>query len=185
MSIYRFGDGTPFPLRENFIDTIVAAVDGCVSLYRVEQEVEDRILRQREQEKAAADELRRLEALKQLIETAVAPLLAPRAGSSTRTSEHAAARVLHNAEEVIHQGKAEIAKLRERGPQEDKPSMRRDRVRSALGEIFRSHALPRTEWRVRWQAATSTEGIASVDIGAQATRELELSFLTTIPSDNK
>src|SRR5688500_4275400 len=82
--MYRFGDGTPFPLRENFIDTIVAAVDGCVSLYRIEQEVEDRILRQRESEKASAEELRRLDALKSLLETAVAPLLAPRAGAAAR-----------------------------------------------------------------------------------------------------
>ena len=182
--MYRFGDGTPFPLRENFIDTIVAAVDGCVSLYRVEHEVEERILRQRESEKASVEELRRLEALKSLLETAVAPLLAPRAGGPTRPSEHAAARIFHTAEEIIHQGKAEIAKQRERITQEEKPTVLRERVRAALGEIFRSHALPRTEWRVRWQAATSSEGVASVDIGAQATRDLDLSFLTTIPSDS-
>jgi hypothetical protein len=183
--MYRFGDGTPFPLRENFIDTIVAAVDCCVALYRVEVDVEERMLRQREAEKSATEELRRLDALKALIETAVAPLLAPRADRGTRPSEHAAARVFHNAEEIIQQGKTEVASLRERITLEDKPTLLRERVRAALSDAFRAHALPRTEWRVRWQAPASTDGIASADIGAQSTRDLELSFLTTIPDDHE
>lgn len=183
--MYRFGDGTPFPLRENFIDTIVAAVDGCVALYRVEVEVEERMLRLREAEKSATEELRRFEALKGLIETAVAPLMAPRADRGTRPSEHAAARIFHDAEEIILAGKTEVAKLRERLTQEDKPTVLRERVRSILGDMFRAHALPRTEWRVRWQAPSSSDATATVDIGAQATRDLELSFLTAIPPDSE
>ena len=73
--MYRFGDGTPFPLSENFIDTIVGAVDCCVALFKLDAEAEAREERQRLTRRAADDEIRRLDALKVLIETAVTPLL--------------------------------------------------------------------------------------------------------------
>ena len=29
--MYRYGDGTPFPLDENFIDTLTTAVETCTN----------------------------------------------------------------------------------------------------------------------------------------------------------
>jgi hypothetical protein len=65
--MYRFGDGTPFPLRENFIETLVAAVDCCVALYQVEARIDEHQARLRDVGRRAAEELHRLDSLQGLL----------------------------------------------------------------------------------------------------------------------
>src|SRR5690348_8957529 len=38
---YLYGDTTPFPLEENFIDTLGAVTDACVALLKVDEDLED------------------------------------------------------------------------------------------------------------------------------------------------
>jgi hypothetical protein len=175
--MYRFGDGTPFPLRENFIETIVAAVDCCVSLYQLEQEAEARQQRMSEARKSAADELKRLDALKALIETAVSPLLT-RQEREPRTSEAAAERIFENANSIIRQSRAGVVKRRDTVVQEGASPERNDATLEVLSGFLRGHTLPRTEWSMRWQASGESGPVA--EIGAQATREFDLSFAAEI-----
>lgn len=181
--MYRFGDGTPFPLKENFIDTIVAAVDCCAALYRAEVETEEREVRIIDAQKSAAEELKRLDALKSLIETAVSPMTG-RKDSQVRPSDLAASRILDSAESILRQTRETVSKRHETATHDQPPIGMRERVRSAVSDFFRGHALPRTEWRVRWQAPISTEASASAEIGAQATRDLELTFQVSPESDS-
>jgi hypothetical protein len=176
--MYRFGDGTPFPLRENFIDTIVSAVDCCVALYRLEMHVEERDARQLEARRTAADELKRLDSLKALIETAVTPLIHKKA---QRASDAAAARIYEAAQQILRHSRASVVKRRDTVIQDVPPPAQEDELLDALDRFFRSHALPRTEWFVKWCA--SADGKASVEIGAQATRELEVTFAAEASGD--
>lgn len=177
--MYRFGDGTPFPLRENFIETLVAAVDCCVALYQVELALEDGHIRLREARKTAADELKRLDALKGLLETAIAPLSAKKSDRATRASEVAASRIFEAASTIIRQSRAGVVKRRDLVVREGVPASLHDGVDQAIAGFFLHHHLPRTEWRVHWRA--TPEGEATAEIGTQATSDLDLDFRARIP----
>ena len=179
--MYRYGDGTPFPLSENFIDTIIGAVDCCVALFQLDAEAEARAERERLTRRAADEELKRLDALKVLIETAVTPLLVKKQGP-TRASQAAAQKIFEAANQIIRQSRAGVTRRRNTVMMEAAaPEPADPRVLGALEIFFRSHALPRTEWRLRWSASESR---AVADVGAQATRELDLAFDVAIPADS-
>ena len=180
--MYRFGDGTPFPLRENFIDTIVAAVDCCVALHHMEMEVEGRHQRMREARKLASDELKRLDALKALIETAVTPLIG-RKQRAPRASEAAAAKIYENAQSIIRQSREGVVSRRDSVIQEGAHPERNDAILDVLAGFFRAHSLPRTEWRLRWQA--TGEAGPTTELWAQASRDLELTFSCEIPEGSR
>lgn len=178
--MYRFGDGTPFPLAENFIETIVAAVDSCVAIFQRDAEAEAREERQRLTRRAAEDEMKRLDALKVLIETAVTPLLVKK-DRPGRASQVAAQKIFEAANQIIRQSRLGIARRRDTVSMEVVPPPD-DAVVTALEGFFRNHALPRTEWRLRWSV---DGGKVAAEVGAQATRELDLSFDVAIPADSE
>jgi len=178
--MYRFGDGTPFPLAENFIETIVAAVDCCIAIFQRDAAAEAREERQRLSRRAADEEMKRLDALKILIETAVTPLTT-RKERTARASQVAALKILESASQIIRQTRLGIARRRDTVNMEVAPPPD-DAVRAALESFFRGHALPRTEWRLRWSA---NDGKPTADVGAQATRELDLAFDVDIPPDSE
>ncbi len=180
--MYRFGDGTPFPLRENFIETLVAVVDCCVALYHVEAQVEEHQAHIRDARRRAAEELRRLDALHGLIETAVAPLMAGREQRSGRASEQAAAKIFEASASIIRSTRAGVSRRRETAEHEIVPPRVLGGVPVALGQFFCRHQLPDTEWHARWLAGG--EGPATAEIGAHATRELELVFRAALPPDS-
>jgi hypothetical protein len=171
--MYRFGDGTPFPLRENFIETLVAAVDCCVALYQVEAKVEEHHARVRDAGRRAAEEMHRLDALQGLIDTALAPLMArqQRPGSA---SEQAAARIAESVTGIIRNGRTSVTRKRDTASRQTIPPAVLEVVPAALGQFFHRHQLPHTEWHARWQAGAQ-EG-AAAEITALATRHLELVF---------
>ncbi|HEU5055546.1 MAG TPA: hypothetical protein VFU21_03450 [Kofleriaceae bacterium] len=178
--MYRFGDGTPFPLSENFIETIVGAVDCCVALFELDSEAEARAERERLTRRAADDEIKRLDALKALIETAVTPLLV-RKERRPRASQAAAQKIYEAAQQIIRQSRAGVARRRDTVIMEAVPPSADERVLEPLEAFFCAHALPRTEWRLRWSV---NDGRATAEVGAQATRELDLAFDVAIPRDS-
>jgi hypothetical protein len=172
--MYRFGDGTPFPLRENFIETLVAAIDCCVAIYKVEAQIEETEARVRDARRRAVDEQRRLDALHGLLENALAPLIGGKEQRTGRAVEQAAARIFESATTIIKNSRAGVARRRETAEHEAVPEVVRGGVSAALGEFFCRHQLPRTEWHARWVAAADEP--ATAELHAHATRELELVF---------
>src|SRR4029079_7671654 len=58
--MYRYGDGTPFPLEENFIETLTAAVEACTNAFMPLTELDGRRERARAGRAEADRELARL-----------------------------------------------------------------------------------------------------------------------------
>src|SRR5262245_38716722 len=179
--MFRFGDGTPFPLRENFIETLVAVIDCCVAIYQVEAQVEEHHAHIREVRRQAADELRRLDALHGLIETAIAPLVATKEQNAARASAQAAAKIFETSSAIIRSSRAGVNRRRDGAEQEVVPPAVLAGTSVALGQFFARHQLPGTEWQARW--AAGAEGPATAEISACATRELELLFRAALPPD--
>jgi hypothetical protein len=83
--MYRYGDGTQFPLEENFIDTLTAAVEACAGAYTPIADLDDRKERAREGKRQADKELARLVELETAME-ATGDKFGP-ATSSVRTPD--------------------------------------------------------------------------------------------------
>src|SRR5678815_5215111 len=75
--MYRYGDGTPFPLDENFIETITSAVEACTNAFMPLTELDGRRERARAGRAEAERELARLGELDKTLGTALAPFLVP------------------------------------------------------------------------------------------------------------
>src|SRR6478736_4459373 len=75
--MYRYGDGTPFPLDENFIETLTSAVEACTGAFMPLTQLDDR----RESAKAgradADKELGRLNDLEKALSSALSPFMVP------------------------------------------------------------------------------------------------------------
>jgi hypothetical protein len=172
--MYRFGDGTPFPLGENFLETLVAAVDCCVALYQVEATIDEHHTRVREAGRRAGEELHRLDALHGIVETALAPLMARQDPAGQRASEQAAARIFESAVGIIRNSRTGVLRKRDGAARQSLPPTVMQAVPAALGEFFGRHLLPRTEWHAHWQASGDRSAVA--ELTAMAPRHLELVF---------
>jgi hypothetical protein len=160
--MYRFGDGTPFPVQENFIETLLSAIDACVGTFAAAAEIDERREKTRVARKEAEEELRKIGLLEKALETAVAPAK-PSIDRLSSPSQQAAARALAAGRTAISQSRAGVeAKLQqlEGEPRLDKGL---ERMRGAMAQFFESQQLPDTMWRWTWHwngARASGEAIA-------------------------
>ena len=75
--MYRYGDGTPFPLEENFIETLTSAVEACTNAFMPLTELDGRRERARAGRGEADKELGRLADLEKTLNGALAPYMVP------------------------------------------------------------------------------------------------------------
>jgi hypothetical protein len=176
---YLYGDASPFPLNENFIETIVAIVEACVVLF-VEDDaaVERRKVADHARTKAA-DELAKLQLLDQWVERAVSSML-PEQTPQTRC-ELAAVRITKSTAAAIDQARTGITKQRDAAMLK---ALRRGdpkRIRHAVESFFVRHELPNTRWSVRWQA---TGAAPRAEIGASADHSVRVRLAATIANNS-
>jgi hypothetical protein len=174
--MYRFGDSTPFPLRENFIDTLGAVVDAAADLYRAEAVSDEAHRKAREARKAAADELRRLDALSALLQNTIAPL-AP-SGSTQRESDVATTRLLEAGRDVIARSRDAVVRRRDEAIQSNTTSRHHELARAALETLLVGHGLPHAQWSVEWSAR---DGGGHLSVALQATKALAAELAAVIP----
>jgi len=149
--MYRFGDGTPFPIQENFIETLLAAVDATVGTFAAAAEVEERREKALSARKEADEDLRRIGILDKAIEHAVLPLQ-PSADRTASIAQQAAQRALQAARAAIQQSRTQIDGRLAQLAGEPRTAKAAERTRTALAMFFEHHQLPDTAWRWSWKA---------------------------------
>src|SRR4051812_17051835 len=75
-AMYRYGDGTPFPLDENFIETLTTAVETCTNAFVPLSDLDARRERAREGRREGDREINRLEDLEKTLSSALTPYMA-------------------------------------------------------------------------------------------------------------
>lgn len=150
--MYRFGDGTPFPIQENFIDTLLAAVDACVGTFSAAAEIDDRRDKAKAAKKEADDELRRFGMMEKAVEAALGPMK-PSTDRTATPSQQAAARALAAARHAIVQSRATIDQRLQLLAGEPRMERALERTRTAVAMFFERHQLPETAWRWTWTAS--------------------------------
>jgi len=175
---YRYGDATPFPFDDNFIETIGAATDACVALFRCDVAGEARRLKAQDVRRRADDDMKRLDVLLRAVEASLGPMLPE--GKSERAFESAANRIAAAARGTVKNARVNVEKQRDSGVRLAFAAPLGDRVRRAVANFLVDHQLPKTKWTIRWmydheRGRTTAVVIADTPCGLHAEFEAELS----------
>ncbi len=146
--MYRYGDGTPFPLEENFIETLTAAVEACTNAFMPLTELDGRRERARGGRQEADRELSRLADLEKTLNGALASYLVPdRKGAQTQT---VAQKVVNTAKDAIRLARTQVEGRVSALEAEAGAGTAADAVLHALRPFFDHHQLPNTKWIMSW-----------------------------------
>jgi hypothetical protein len=146
--MYRYGDGTPFPLDDNFIETLTSAVEACTSAFMPLTELDGR----RERAKAArieADrEVSRLTELEKTLASALAPYMVPdKRGAQT---QGVAQKTLLGAKQTIQAARTQIDGRVQALEAQASAGTASDAVLAAMRTFFDHHQLPNAKWIMSW-----------------------------------
>jgi len=149
--MYRFGDGSPFPFEENFIDILEHAVEACAAMFGAAAELDAARAKARDARRDCDEEGRRLITLEKSVETALFPSR-PSAGKDASVTQQTAQRLLGQVKAAIGASKAQLERLATSAASEPRPDRAAELVQAAAGRFFDRSALPGTSWTWRWQA---------------------------------
>ncbi len=155
--MYRYGDSTPFPFEDNFIDTICAATDACVALFRAEVVAEKARLKAQGARRHAEDELQRLQVLERAVEAAMSPLLP--SGKPDTIAEASALRIAQTARQTVKQARTQIHRRRDTAVRLTADNDTGRRVTEALSAFLLTHQLPKTRWEIHWNVKMPSEDV--------------------------
>jgi hypothetical protein len=146
--VYRYGDGTPFPLEENFIETLTAAVEAATGAFMPLTELDARRERAKAGRQDSERELARLTEFEKNLTSALAPYMAP--DRKTQHTQGIAQKVLATAKQQIQvvRGQAE-GRLQALDAQAAARTAS-DAVLHALRPFFEAHQLPNAKWIMSW-----------------------------------
>src|SRR5258705_1778453 len=146
--MYRYGDGTPFPLEENFIETLTAAVEACTGAFMPLTELDGRRERARAGRAEADRELGRLADLEKTLNGALAPYMVPdRKGAQTQT---VAQKIVNTAKDAIRLSRTQVEGRVQALEAEAGAGTAADAVLHALRPFFAHHSLPNAKWIMSW-----------------------------------
>ncbi len=146
--MYRYGDGTPFPLEENFIETLTAAVEACTNAFMPLTELDGRRERARAGRVEADRELAKLAELEKTLNGALAPFNVPdRKGGQAQT---VAAKILTAAKDAIRLARTQVEGRVQALEAEAGAGTAADAVLHALRPFFDHHQLPNAKWIMSW-----------------------------------
>jgi hypothetical protein len=146
--VYRYGDGTPFPLDENFIETLTSAVEACTNAFTPITELDDRRERARAGRIEADREFGKLTELEQTLQTALAAYL-----TADKKSTHAPAvaqKTLQGAKTAIQQARVQVEGRVQALEAQAAARTASDAVLHALRPFFNEQELPNTKWIMSW-----------------------------------
>lgn len=175
---YLYGDATPFPHGENFIDTIITATDLCVALFRADAAAEGRRGQADEARRIADRELAELDLLAKAIDGALKPYLS--AHNPGSVGHGTAQRLSQSSLQAIAQAKTQVTSRRDGAVRGALGKVLPDQAWALCGKFFVSHSLPRTQWAVIWRGGPAMDE-SRAEIRAVTPKKLELSFDCLIP----
>src|SRR5215510_6469885 len=147
--MYRYGDGTPFPLDENFIETLTTAVETCTNAFVPLTELDARREKAREVRREADKELGRLADLEA---TVIGSLLAFAPSDSKKPSltQQVSQKITVGVKTAVTEARRQVEG---RVAQTEALAAARtaaDGVIKALRPFFEEQQLPNAKWIMSW-----------------------------------
>lgn len=168
---YLYGDSTPFPLAENFLETAQAATELAVSLLAADEVAVDERRLVAETEARASGELAHLEKFARRVDDVYAYAMDE---LRAHTGAVAKSMVFEMRNEVLRWREATIAKALSTQAQ--------SRVLPAIGRFYEKHQLPGTEWSLAWRAGLGKKESPVAVASARAPGGLDTSFVVSVPA---
>lgn len=147
--MYRYGDGTPFPLEENFIETLTSAVETCTNAFVPLSELDNRRDRARETRKEAEKEAGRLDDLEKTITAALGPYI-PADKLKANNAQLVAQKLAQAAKSFIAEAKGQVDQRVRQMEAQASGRTSSDSVLKALRPFFDDHQLPKATWIMSW-----------------------------------
>jgi hypothetical protein len=149
IAMYRYGDGTPFPLDDNFIDTLTSAVEACTSAFVPLSELDGRRDKAREIRREADKELGRLVELEVAVTGAVTPF-APGDAKKQSATQQVAQKIAAGVKTAVAEARRQIeARVAATDAQAAARTVS-DAVLKALRPFFDERRLPAAKWIMSW-----------------------------------
>src|SRR4051812_20080521 len=146
--MYRYGDGTPFPLDENFIETLTTAVETCTNAFIPLTELDARRAKAKDLRREGDAESARLTDLEKTLNTALAPSLLP--GAKPSLTQQVAQKIATTVKQTIADTKKQIDQKVAAMEAQAAPKTSSDAVIKALRPFFDEHQLPKAAWIMSW-----------------------------------
>ncbi|HVY46528.1 MAG TPA: hypothetical protein VHB21_11645 [Minicystis sp.] len=175
---YLHGDSSPFPVNENFLETLCAATDTCVALFEADMAVENARAVTESSERAVAAEIQRVERLTRAVTRALGPHgPSEEQGEPATATEAAAVRIGELARGAIEDTRVSIERWRDRTIAAAVAAI--PDVTKIVGGFVVKHKLPGTTWSFEWKAEMrGAPGRAvmysATEVGLNATYEVVL-----------
>ncbi len=148
-AMYRYGDGTPFPLDENFIETLTSAVETCTNAFDPIAELDNRRDRAKEARREGERENSKLDELERSLTTTLSPHVPPDK-KPTGVTGTVAQKIAAAAKAAIVEAKRSIETRLQQLEAQASPKTVSDQVVKALRPFFDEHQLPNATWIMSW-----------------------------------
>ena len=146
--MYRYGDGTPFPLDENFIETLTSAVEACTGAFMPLTELDSRRDNAKAGRAEADRELQRLTELEKSLTNALSPYMVP--DKKSAQAQGVAQKTLQTAKQAIQQARAQVEGRVQALEAQASAGTASDAVLAALRPFFDHFQLPNAKWIMSW-----------------------------------
>ncbi|MBX3162762.1 MAG: hypothetical protein KF773_42765 [Deltaproteobacteria bacterium] len=171
--MYRYGDGTPFPLDENFIETLTMAVETCTNAFVPVTELDARRERAREARREGDREAGRLDDLERSLSSALSPYL-PTDAKKPGATMQVATKLAQTAKQVIAEAKRQVDARVHQTEVQAAPSTASDAVLQALAPFFNGHQLPKSAWIMSWDVRGAEPSANAVATAGRLTAAFSL-----------
>src|SRR5262245_21534663 len=147
--MYRYGDGTPFPLDENFIETLTTAVETCTNAFVTLSELDGRREKAREVRREADKELGRLADLEA---TVIGSLLAFAPSDSKKPSltQQVSQKITAGVKTAVIEARRQVEGRVAATDAMAAAKTASDGVLRALRPFFEEQQLPNAKWIMSW-----------------------------------
>jgi hypothetical protein len=170
--VYRYGDGTPFPLDENFIEVLTAAVEAATNAFMPLTQLDHRREQARSARVDAEREVSRLNELDKTLTGALAPYMA--GGPSSAQTQDVAKKTLQSAKVAIQQARAQVEGRVQAAEAQSSARTAADAVLHALRPFFDHHQLPNSKWIMSWDVRAGEPAADAVSASARLTASFRL-----------
>ncbi|MEO7092291.1 MAG: hypothetical protein ABI175_03505, partial [Polyangiales bacterium] len=146
--MYRYGDGSPFPLDENFIETLTTAVETCTNAFIPLTELDARRNKAKELRREGDLEAGRLNELEKALNVALGPNLLP--GPKPSLTQQVAQKIAATTKQTIADTKKQIDARVLQHESAAMPKTSSEAVTKALRPFFDEYQLPKAAWIMSW-----------------------------------
>ncbi len=147
--MYRYGDGSPFPLDENFIETLTTAVETCTNAFVPLAELDGRREKAKEVRREADKELGRLTELEATVIASLLPFT-PIDGKKASLTQQVSQKIGAGVKTAVAEARRQVEGRVASTEQMAAPRTVADPILKALKPFFEEQQLPNAKWIMSW-----------------------------------